>query len=144
VSTVTVGLDDGDVGNLIGGTNFGRHLLPVGEGYGDVLRAGDHVGIGDDCAVGFVDNAAAQAPLGEHCDHRGLDLSDQRRYIRAGYRGRGLRAGGCRGGAGRARVGRAAACGEKGDRDGEQPQYPNPGPYGRRWVHQLSASLSTQ
>jgi hypothetical protein len=73
----TVGLDDSEVGNLIGATNLRRHLLPVGEGYGDVLHAVDHVGIGDDCAVGFIDNAAAHAALGEHCDDRGLDLSDQ-------------------------------------------------------------------
>ena len=37
-----------------------RHLLPVGEGYGDGLHAGDHVGISDDCAVGFIDNAALE------------------------------------------------------------------------------------
>jgi len=54
-------LDDSEVGSLIGGTNLSRHLLPVGEGYGDVLQAGDHVRIGDDGAVGFIDNAAARS-----------------------------------------------------------------------------------
>ena len=73
----TVGSDHRDVGRRIGGANCCRHLLPVGEGYGDGLHAGDHVGISDDCAVRFIDNAAAHAALGEHCDDRGLDLSDQ-------------------------------------------------------------------
>jgi serine protease DegQ len=43
---------------------------------------------------------------------------------------------------GRAGIGRAAACGKEDDRDGEQPRYQNPGPYGRRWVHHLRASVS--
>src|ERR1700754_4257695 len=73
----TVGLDDSDVRSLIGGANLSRHLLPVGEGYGDVLRAGDHVRVGDDGAVGSIDNAAAHAARGEHRDDRGLYLSDE-------------------------------------------------------------------
>ncbi len=119
-----VRVKDRDIGNPVDGQHVSRHLLPVREGHAHLPGTLDHVGVGDDGAVGLVDDAAAHTGPGEHGDDRGLHLPNQGRQVHGGPR---LRGSGWWEPRRRSR--------EEEDHDRDQ-RCPDRGTYGRRHVHQ--------